>query len=97
MSVPDSAPPPATPLAPLPYHREVVAYLKAAEPELWQWASSAEVKNEFAEEMRTGLLKANYRLDADGHPELLSDVPPLRRGWVSRRRSRSIRRPAASA
>lgn len=57
-------------LAPLPYHREVVEYLKASEPELWQWGSSAKVRGEFAEEMRTALLKANYRLDADGHPEL---------------------------
>ena len=44
--------------------------MKATEPELWQWASSTEVRGEFAEEMRTALLKANYRLDADGHPEL---------------------------
>jgi hypothetical protein len=58
------------PLAPLPYQREVVAYLKATEPELWQWGSSAAVRGEFAEQMRTGLLKANYRLDAEGHPEL---------------------------
>ena len=58
------------PLVPLRYQREVVAYLKATEPELWQWASSAEVRSGFAEEMRTELLKANYRLDAAGHPEL---------------------------
>lgn len=67
----DVAAPPATALAPLSYLREVVAYLKATEPELWLWASSAEVRGEFAEEMRTGLLKANYRLDAEGHPELV--------------------------
>lgn len=66
----DFAVPKTTTLAPLPYQREVVAYLKGTEPELWQWASSAEVRSEFAEEMRTGLLKANYRLDAEGHPEL---------------------------
>ena len=62
--------PPSLPPAPLPYHREVVSYLKTTEPEVWQWASSAEVRGEFAEEMRTALLKANYRLDAEGHPEL---------------------------
>ncbi len=66
----DVAAPPAMPLAPLPYQREIVAYLKDTEPELWSWASSAEVRGAFAEEMRTELLKANYRLDADGHPEL---------------------------
>jgi hypothetical protein len=65
------APPPALILAPLLYHREVVAYLKAAEPELWEWASSAAVQNEQAEQVRTELLKANYRLDAAGHPELV--------------------------
>lgn len=66
-----NASPPALVLAPLPYHREVVAYLKDAEPELWQWASSAAVQNEQAEQVRTELLKANYRLDAAGHPELV--------------------------
>jgi hypothetical protein len=54
----------------LRYQREVVEYLKDKEPELWRWASSAEVRDEVADEMRTQLLKSNYRLDADGHPEL---------------------------
>jgi hypothetical protein len=57
-------------LTPLPYQRAVVAHLKTAEPELWRWATSAEVRNEFADTMRTEMLKANYRLDAEGHPEL---------------------------
>jgi hypothetical protein len=48
----------------------MVAYLKKTEPELWQWASSAEARQEYGEEMRTAMLKANYRLDAEGHPEL---------------------------
>jgi hypothetical protein len=60
----------AVPLAPLPYHREVVACLKTTEPELWEWASSAQNLGDFAAEMRAGLLKTNYRLDAEGHPEL---------------------------
>ena len=68
--VPNVAEPLSILLAPLPYHREVVAYLKGTEPELWQWGSSAKARGEFADEMRTGLLKANYRLDAEGHPEL---------------------------
>ena len=63
---------PASPsLDPLPYQREIVAYLKETEPELWRWGSSAEVRDEFAEEMRTQLLKTNYRLDAEGHPDLV--------------------------
>lgn len=50
--------------------REVVALLKEREPELWRWSSSVAVRSEAAEEARTELLKANYRLDAEGHPEL---------------------------
>lgn len=44
--------------------------MKDTEQELWRWASSAEARGEFAEEMRTQMLKENYRLDAEGHPEL---------------------------
>lgn len=61
----------APPLAPLPYQRAVVDYLKEFEPELWEWASSARVQSEHIEQARTELLKANYRLDAEGHPELV--------------------------
>src|SRR3954467_13302834 len=49
----------------------MVAYLKEKEPELWSWASSAEVREEYAEEIRTGLLKSNYRLDVEGHPDVV--------------------------
>lgn len=56
---------------PLPYHREVVALLKETEPELWLWASSAEVRAEAAEEARRALLKANYRFDRAGHADLV--------------------------
>ena len=55
---------------PLPYQREVVAFLKDTERELWAWASSAEVRDGAGDEMRTELLKNTYRLDADAHPEL---------------------------
>lgn len=57
-------------LLPLRFQEEVVDFLKETEPELWQWASSAEAKGEFIEETRTTLLKSNYRLDADAHPQL---------------------------
>lgn len=60
-----------TPLAALPYHRETVRFLKTHEPELWAWASSAPVRGAATEEMRTEMLKSNYRLDAEGHPELV--------------------------
>jgi hypothetical protein len=67
---PEGLPSP-TPPSPLAYQREVVGYLKATEPELWRWASSAEARQEYGEEMRMAMLKANYRLDAEGHPELV--------------------------
>jgi hypothetical protein len=57
-------------LEPLPYHREVRDYLKANEPELWQWFTSARAKESYAEELRLELLKTTYRLTADLHPEL---------------------------
>ena len=63
---------PRTGLAPLPYHRAVVAYLKANEPEVWAWGSSTEAEQESIEQMRTLLLRNCYRLEADSHPELVA-------------------------
>ncbi|HEX6707738.1 MAG TPA: M48 family metalloprotease [Albitalea sp.] len=57
-------------LAPLPYHDAVVAYLRSEEPELWQWAGSAQAREEHADEVRSELLKNTYRLDAQAHPDL---------------------------
>lgn len=57
--------------SPLRYQREIVEYLKAAEPELWKWASSVEALQGAADSMRTEMLKTNYRLDSEGHPELV--------------------------
>lgn len=57
-------------LTALPYHYEIVSYLKETEPDLWEWASSTAVLGEYAHELRTEMLKSTYRLDADAHPEL---------------------------
>ena len=57
-------------LAPLPYHPKFVEFLHSNEPELWKWASNAQCHANFADEVRTNLLKENYRLDAAGHPDL---------------------------
>jgi hypothetical protein len=57
-------------LEPLPYHVELRDYLKSEERELWKWFSSAQTKAEFTEKLRVDLLKATYRLDPEGHPEL---------------------------
>lgn len=45
--------------------------MKRHEAELWSWASSAAVRNAVSDELRTAMLKANYRLDAEGHPDLV--------------------------
>ncbi len=75
-AITDQAEPPVTrnALEPLPYHRCVVKFLKATEPELWNWAASAEVLDTQSDHIRTELLKAGYRLDADAHPELAAHV-----------------------
>ena len=58
------------PLAPLPFHREVVDYLRTEEPDVWRWACSAQSREEHATAVRNDLLRHTYRLDADAHPEL---------------------------
>ncbi|WGM37496.1 M48 family metalloprotease [Caulobacter sp. NIBR1757] len=54
-------------LEPLAYHRQVVAYLKAAEPAVWAWASSLGVQEQHARELRADLLRETYRLTPDSH------------------------------
>jgi hypothetical protein len=71
--------PPQDRLAPLAYQREVVDYLKRTEPELWRWASSTQARNEYAESIRTQLLKETYRLDADAHPQLAASCAAVTR------------------
>jgi hypothetical protein len=57
-------------LEPLPYHSEVRDYLKSHERELWNWFSSAQAQADYTENLRLELLKATYRLDPEGHPDL---------------------------
>lgn len=57
-------------LATMPYHDEVIALLRAEEPQAWAWASSAEARSEHAQQLRALLLENSYRLDADAHPHL---------------------------
>jgi hypothetical protein len=73
------ATPPDSRLAPLAYQREVVDYLKRTEPELWRWASSSQAKAEYAESIRTQLLKETYRLDPDAHPQLATSCAAVTR------------------
>src|SRR5512133_2646955 len=63
-------PPPQLPLAPLAYHVDAVGYLRANEPELWEWFSKGEVHAERSDAVRLELLKSTYRLEPDAHPPL---------------------------
>lgn len=60
----------AVPLQPLPYHREIVAYLKSEQEPLWKWYESARVSPKSADETRLALLKSAVRVDADTSPRL---------------------------
>lgn len=57
-------------LQPLPYHQQVVRYLREQEPEVWRWACSAKAQDEHADAVRAELLKQTYRLDEAAHPQL---------------------------
>jgi len=55
-------------LAPLPYHHEVVAYLKQHEADTWAWAASLGAQELHAQEIREQLLRDSYRLTPESHP-----------------------------
>jgi predicted SprT family Zn-dependent metalloprotease len=57
-------------LTPLPYQQALAAHLQAQEPEVWQWAASAQAREQHAAAVRTELLRNSYRLDAAAHSEL---------------------------
>jgi Zn-dependent protease with chaperone function len=57
-------------LDPLPFHRELVDYLKTQEAELWAWFSSTAFKEEYAATTRLELLKSCYRFDPKDHADL---------------------------
>jgi Zn-dependent protease with chaperone function len=66
----ESQPASLPPLQPLPYHKEVVRYLREHEPDVWRWARSAQAQSEHADAVRAELLKQTYRMDERGHPVL---------------------------
>ncbi len=65
-------------LEPLPFHREMVDYLKTQEEELWKWFSSTAFLDEYAATTRLELLKTCYRFDAADHPDLYELVGAVR-------------------
>ncbi|WP_455924658.1 M48 family metalloprotease [Pseudomonas putida] len=56
-------------LTPLPYHQQVVDYLKSREPAVWNWASSLSVQQDHAQQVRAQLLRDTYRLGPDTHAQ----------------------------
>jgi len=56
-------------LTPLPYHQQVVDYLKTSEPAVWRWACSLGVQQEHAQDVRAQLLRDTYRLSPEAHPQ----------------------------
>src|SRR5436190_40700 len=54
----------------MPYHRNVVAHLQAAEPGLWHWFASTRKRLEEADAVRLDLLKSTYRLEPQAQPKL---------------------------
>lgn len=65
-------------LDPLPYHRDVVDYLKTQEAELWKWFSSTAFLDEYAATTRLELLKSCYRFDPRDHADLYGLVGEVR-------------------
>lgn len=61
-------------LHPPAYHREVVAYLKREEPEIWAWASSLGTLEQHAADLRADLLRHTYRLTPETHAEAYATV-----------------------
>jgi len=55
---------------PTPYHRAVVAHLRAAEPGLWNWFASTRKRLEEADAVRLDLLKSTYRVESQAQPKL---------------------------
>lgn len=54
-------------LDPLPYHLDLIAFLRAEEAHAWDWSASAATEQERAE-LRETMLRNSYRLEPAGHP-----------------------------
>ncbi len=58
----------ASELTPLSYQVEMARFLKAREPEVWEYVSGHRIERSM--ELRQDLLRATYRIDRTGHPEV---------------------------
>jgi hypothetical protein len=57
-------------LKPLPYQEGIRAYLKAEEPEVWDWFASNKVRDDQSDSVRFDLLKLTYRVERETQPDL---------------------------
>ncbi|MCH8149430.1 MAG: hypothetical protein IH987_15850, partial [Planctomycetes bacterium] len=55
---------------PLPYQLALRDYLKAEEPEVWEWFASSRSRSEQAEAVRFELLKSTYRIERETQPAM---------------------------
>ena len=63
-----------TTLTPLPQHRILADWLFREEQEVWTWFNEKEKAVNDDEQVRLSLLRDNYRMDAEGHPEVLQEI-----------------------
>lgn len=61
-------------LSPLPQHRSLAEWLRGEENEVWRWFAEKEKTATDAEQVRLSLLRDNYRLDAEAHPEVFREI-----------------------
>lgn len=62
---------------PLPYLRDIVAFLQREEPHVWRWFADVEHTRAQSEAVRLSLLKSTYRLDRNAHAELYEQAAAL--------------------
>lgn len=57
-------------LRPLPYHEAIRDYLKAEQPQVWQWFASHKLREDVTDAVRLDLLKSTYRLEQESHADV---------------------------
>ena len=55
-------------LLPLPYHQQILSYLREQEPEVWAWTTSQDT-HPSSDDLQSQLLRDTYRLTANSHPQ----------------------------
>ncbi len=60
--------------SPLPYQRDLCAYFREHEPELWKWFADHRANSGRADALRFELLKSTYRLDPETHSRVYGGI-----------------------